>query len=186
MIDERRERVALDPDRAARPGDRVPVAAHGSPRRPRAPAGAPPSRRGSSSSTRRCRTRRERRMSSASPRVVGTPSSSISVERPHAARDRGRAILGPDDELRDQRVVVGRDRRALLEVRVDPHAGPERRPEARDRSRRGREAARRILGVEPDLERVPAPRRAAGQRRAARPPRSAAARGRCRPRSRAR
>ena len=28
---------------------------------------------------------------------------------------------------------------------------------------RGREAARRILGVQPDLERVPAARRAAGQ-----------------------
>ena len=55
-----------------------------------------------------------------------------------------------------------------------------------DRSRRGREAAGRILGVQPDLERVPAARRAAGQRRAARPRRSAAARGRGRCRSRAR
>ena len=46
---------------------------------------------------------------------------------------------------------------------------------------RRREVARRILGVDPDLDRVPAPRRAAGQRRAARRRRSAAARarGRC-------
>ena len=57
------------------------------------------------------------------------------VERAHRTRDRGRAILRPDDELGDQRVVVGRDRRALLEMRVDPNAGPERRPEARDRAR---------------------------------------------------
>ena len=54
-------------------------------------------------------------------------------------------------------------------MRVDADTGAERRPEARDRARRGREAARRILGVEPDLDRVPAARRPAGQRRAARP-----------------
>ena len=41
-------------------------------------------------------------------------------------------------------------------MRVDADARPERRPEARDRARRGREAARRILGVEPDLDRVAA------------------------------
>ena len=49
-------------------------------------------------------------------------------------------------------------------MRVDPDARAERRPEACDRARRRREVTRWILGVEPDLERVAAPRCAAGQR----------------------
>src|SRR5207244_11814356 len=39
----------------------------------------------------------------------------------------------------------------------------ERRPEPLDAARRGHEAPRRILGVQPDLDRVAAPRRAAGR-----------------------
>ena len=47
-------------------------------------------------------------------------------------------------------------------MRVEADARSERRPKAFDHSRRRREAARWILRVEPDLDRVPTPRRAAG------------------------
>ena len=66
-----------------------------------------------------------------------------------------------DDHLRDQRVVVRRDLAPGLDRGVDPHARPERRPEALDEARRRREAVRRILRVDPDLDRVAMPRSAA-------------------------
>ena len=52
-------------------------------------------------------------------------------ERPVRPGERGGAILGPDDHLRDQRVVERRDPVALEDVRVDADARPERRAEAR-------------------------------------------------------
>ena len=86
-------------------------------------------------------------------------------------------------DLRDQRVVVRRDRRPVLDERVDADARPERRPEALDPPRRRREAARGILGVDPQLDRVPAARAgAAAVRERRRRPRSAPARGRGRSR----
>ena len=51
-----------------------------------------------------------------------------------------------------------------LPERLGADARPERRPEALDRPRCGREAARRVLGVDPDLDRVPGAWRTAGQR----------------------
>ncbi len=57
------------------------------------------------------------------------------------------------------RVVVRGNLAARADGRIDAHARPERRDEARHRSRRGQEAARGILRVDADLDRVPASRR---------------------------
>src|SRR5439155_19785425 len=62
--------------------------------------------------------------------------------------------------LREQRVVERRHEGAVLEVRIDPDARPERRPEELDAARRGREAPRGVLGVQTYLDRVTAARRA--------------------------
>src|SRR5206468_9894409 len=52
----------------------------------------------------------------------------------------------------------------VLDERVDTDAGPERRPESLDPARRRREAAARVLRVDPDLDRVAGARRPSGQR----------------------
>src|SRR5439155_5661242 len=86
------------------------------------------------------------------------------------AEDTAGAIdaLGPGriahDHLRDQRVVVRRDDAAVLHERVDPHAGPERSAEALESSRRRTKTARRVFGVDADLDRVPGARRSPGER----------------------
>ena len=74
-----------------------------------------------------------RSTSSASSRVVGIPSTDELPERAHRPGDRGGPVVVPDDHLRDQRVVVRRDLRPVLDVRVDPNARTERRAEARRR-----------------------------------------------------
>ena len=99
-------------------------------------------------------------------RVVGTPSSSSSVSARSRPGERRRPILGPDDHLRDQRVVERRDPVALEDVRVDAHARAERRAEARDRAGRRPEVVLRILRVDAELDRVAAQLGAARRREA--------------------
>ena len=57
-----------------------------------------------------------------------------------------------------------RDLGAVRDERVDAHARPERRAEALDPARRGREAVGGVLGVDPDLDRVAGARRTSGER----------------------
>src|SRR6185295_3555943 len=73
------------------------------------------------------------------------------VQRPHGAGERRGPVVVPDDHLRDQRVVERRDRRSVLDGRVDADARPERGPEARDETGRGREPTRWVLGGDPHL-----------------------------------
>ena len=82
------------------------------------------------------------------------------LQRPDGAGDGDGAIPAPDDELADQVVVVLADRVAALVAAVEPGAEPVGRREAGDRARAGEEAAAgRVLGVDPDLDGVPAPLR---------------------------
>src|SRR5207302_5814902 len=76
------------------------------------------------------------------------------AERPPRALDRKLAARVVDDHLRDERVVVGRDRRALLDEGVDADSRAERRPKARETPRGRREVACRILGIDPQFDRV--------------------------------
>ena len=82
------------------------------------------------------------------------PSISSSDEGAQHALPRQLAILVPDDELRDHRVVEARDRRALRDAGVDPHAGPGRLPVPGDRARRRHEPVGRVLRVYAALDRV--------------------------------
>ncbi len=63
------------------------------------------------------------------------------------------------DDLGQHRVEVRRHRVALREPRVDADAGAGRQPQQADPAGGGREAARGVLGVQADLDRVPARRR---------------------------
>ena len=88
------------------------------------------------------------------------------VERDHRvgdraaqARDRLLARAPVGDDLGDHRVEVRRDGVALGDAGVDADARPARQAQQRDPAGRGREAARRVLGVEADLDRVAARRR---------------------------
>ena len=63
------------------------------------------------------------------------------------------AVLGVDDQLGQQRVVVGEDDVVLVGGRVDPHPEPARDAVAGDLPRRGREGDR-VLGVDPALDGV--------------------------------
>ena len=103
-----------------------------------APAASRRPPRGMTSSTRRCGTRRCRGSRAAPRASSGTPTISNSLSARNARPIASAAIAVLHDHLRDQRVVVRRDRRALLDERVDADAGAERRPEALDRpGRRG-------------------------------------------------
>ena len=66
------------------------------------------------------------------------------------------AVDAGDDDLGDQRVEAARHGHARAVALVDPDARAERRDPARQRARRGQEAAARVLGVDPELDRVPA------------------------------
>src|SRR3954454_4317431 len=77
-------------------------------------------------------------------------------ERAGHPRQRLGPIAAPDDQLGQQRVVVRRRRVTGIEMRVHAHARTARRHVARDRARRGREIAFRILGVDATLDGVPA------------------------------
>ena len=70
------------------------------------------------------------------------------------ARDRLLAGAAVGDHLGDHRVEVGRDHVAGGDAAVDAHAGAGREVEHLDAAGRGREAHRRILGVQARLDRV--------------------------------
>src|SRR5262249_29258574 len=84
-------------------------------------------------------------------------------KRTQGARDRRGAILVPDDELREQRVILRRNHGARFHVRVEADAGTEREPERIDPPRSRSEPAARILRVDPALDRVATPGSAAGR-----------------------
>src|SRR5439155_20350662 len=69
------------------------------------------------------------------------------------ARDSVGAVVAPDDELRDQRVVEGRDAIARVGGGIDTNAGTVGGPENRDLAGRGHEAVQRILGVDAHFDR---------------------------------
>ena len=75
------------------------------------------------------------------------------------ARDRLLARAAVGDDLGQHRVEVRRHRVALGEAGVDADAGAGRQPQQADPAGGGGEAARGVLGVEADLDRVPARRR---------------------------
>src|SRR4029078_5764026 len=84
-------------------------------------------------------------------------------ERAKRARNRRIACLVPDDHLGGQGVVIRRDRLALLDAGIDADSRTERSAKAGELPRRGREVPGRVLGVDPDLDRVAAPPRAPRQ-----------------------
>src|SRR5579883_487700 len=84
--------------------------------------------------------------------------------RPHAAHaelgrgagepgDRLGAVLGPHDELREERVVEERDLGPLLERRVDAREGAARESEPAHRPGGGREVREHVLGRHAELDR---------------------------------
>ncbi len=75
-------------------------------------------------------------------------------ERPVHPRDRAIARLGRDDELGEHRVVVGRDVPALPHPRVHPDERPGGLAIGRDASGSGQEVPRRVLRIDPALDRV--------------------------------
>src|SRR5215216_736904 len=77
------------------------------------------------------------------------------VEGPQAAAYRGLAVTGVYDELRKEGVVVRGHHVAGVEVRVDPDAGPAWRIIDLDEPGLGQEVAAGVLGVDPELDRVP-------------------------------
>src|ERR687885_859145 len=77
------------------------------------------------------------------------------VQGPKAAAYGGLAVAGVHDELREQRVVVRGHPVAGVEVRVDPDAGSARRVVDLDEPGLGQEVAAGVLGVDPELYRVP-------------------------------
>ena len=96
------------------------------------------------------------RIASRKARLV-VPSSMITVlSRRARLQARGRLLAGAavGDHLRDHRVEVGRDHVAGGDAAVDAHAGAGREVEHLDAARRGREAHRRVLGVQARLDRV--------------------------------
>ncbi len=107
---------------------------------------------------RRARLRR-RRAPGAAARGRSTPPTSSSRERAlQAARCACGAILAPDDQLAEQRIVEGRDRVAGIEHGVEADARPARHAQVADRARERHEAVRRILGVDAHLDGVAAER----------------------------
>src|SRR4051794_6425179 len=80
----------------------------------------------------------------------------VLAERPEHASCGLLAVGVPDDELRDHRVVHGRDLAARADARVDADARAARLDVVADRPRRGREVLRRVLGVDAAFDRVAA------------------------------
>ena len=133
----------------------------------------PPATKPGSATIRRC-----------SGRLVAIPSMRASASAPRSRDQRLLAGGAVDDDLGDQRVVVGRHAAARGgHVAVDADAGAARHLEAGDDARRGREGLG-VLGVDPALEGMAAAADVGlreGQRLA--PRHADAARGRCRCRS---
>src|SRR5450759_1201605 len=78
------------------------------------------------------------------------------VEGPPSPVDGLIARLAPDDQLRDERVVRGRHVVPGIQVAVDAHAEPAGRIEDLDLAGMRTEVGRRVLGVDPELDRVTA------------------------------
>src|SRR3954447_9841985 len=78
------------------------------------------------------------------------------VERTQHARAGPLTVGVPDAELRHHRVIEAGDLAALDDARIDAHARPRGFSIAGEQSRRGQKAVRRVLGVDPALDRVPA------------------------------
>ena len=78
------------------------------------------------------------------------------AERAEHAAARGLAVRVVDDQLRDHRVVQRADLGARSDAGVDANAGAGRLAVDRDPARARQEAVRRILGVDPALDRVAA------------------------------
>jgi hypothetical protein len=95
---------------------------------------------------------------------VRTSSRSSSASRnpwlvvPQAG-ERLAAVAAPGDDLGDHRVELRRDHVALGDARVDAQAGTGREAQQGDAAGRGHEPERRVLRVEPRLDRVAARRR---------------------------
>src|SRR5215207_9320369 len=68
---------------------------------------------------------------------------------------RMRAIAPLADQLRQQRVVVRRNRVAGVDVRIESHSGPARRMKRVDLARRRLEIASGVLRVDAALDDVP-------------------------------
>src|SRR5215208_6009067 len=77
------------------------------------------------------------------------------VEGPKTAAYGGLAVTGVHDELRQEGVVVRGYHVAGVEVRVDPDARPAWRVIDLDKPGLGQEVAAGVLGVDPELYRVP-------------------------------
>src|ERR687897_987553 len=77
------------------------------------------------------------------------------VEGPKTAAYGGPAVPGVHDELRQEGVVVRGHHVAGVEVRVDPDARPAWRIVDLDEPGLGQEVAAGVLGVDPELDRVP-------------------------------
>src|SRR5829696_6071588 len=77
------------------------------------------------------------------------------VEGPKTTAYGGLAVAGVHDELRQEGVVVRGHHVAGVEVRVDPDARPAWRIIDLDKPGLGQEVAAGILGIDPELYRVP-------------------------------
>ena len=125
--------------------------------RPPAPAASRRPRRGTTSSSRRSGTRRCRGSRAPTSRVVGTPSTSSSRSarraRAIAAVARRRRARSPSRSASRSTAGSTVPSSTNVSTRTPGPSGGRKRVE---RARRGREAARRVLGVDPDLDRVTA------------------------------
>ncbi len=95
--------------------------------------------------------------------LVRMPSTTISSSALRMRIRRAVAVVGPADDLADQRVVVRRHGVAAVEVRVDADAVAARGVEGRHLAGAGREGLR-VLGVDPALEGVAAKMRTSSWR----------------------
>mmetsp|Transcript_3165 Transcript_3165/g.5450 ORF Transcript_3165/g.5450 Transcript_3165/m.5450 type:complete len:258 (-) Transcript_3165:95-868(-) len=75
------------------------------------------------------------------------------AERPVQTRQRFGTITAVNDQLGDQRIVIGRDAVAIIKRAIHPHAEPAGRVVLGDRAGAGRKL-RQLLGVDPNLDRV--------------------------------
>ena len=87
--------------------------------------------------------------------IVGEPDDLHLAERRHETPARPLAILAPDDQLGQHGIVMDRDLVAGPDAGVDPDMSVRfRQREMHETARRGQEIARRILGVDPGLDRM--------------------------------
>ena len=89
---------------------------------------------------------------------MATPATNAALQRRDKPTARLLAIGAMGDDLGEQRVVVRRHGRTLLDARVDPDPLPFREAPGREPPGRGREIGRRVFGVEPGFDGVSADR----------------------------